>query len=182
MTEEETERALERTLVAVGVLLLPFGQLEIEPAFTYTRRDFDPYGFRYPRTARARNPPQRIPAEHLGACWPPVGRSTGVGSPYNVVQQDRHLDFLRRITGTFADRHRARYRRPVGWYRQDRLSGKGLATRPDRPLQLGYGDGSDGGERCPAGQRIQRDHRSTHRAQAPGSPRLLRLSLLPESV
>jgi hypothetical protein len=35
------DRALERTLVQEGVLLLPFGQVEIEPGFTYTRRDGD---------------------------------------------------------------------------------------------------------------------------------------------
>jgi Putative MetA-pathway of phenol degradation len=39
--EEAIERALERTLVQEGVLLLPFGQVEIEPSFTYTRRESD---------------------------------------------------------------------------------------------------------------------------------------------
>ena len=39
--EEAAERALERTLVAGGVLLLPAGQAEIEPSFTYTRREND---------------------------------------------------------------------------------------------------------------------------------------------
>jgi hypothetical protein len=39
--EEAIERALERTLVQEGVLLLPFGQVEIEPSFTYTRQEFD---------------------------------------------------------------------------------------------------------------------------------------------
>jgi hypothetical protein len=39
--EEAAERALERTLVAGGALLLPFGQAEFEPAFNYTRRDND---------------------------------------------------------------------------------------------------------------------------------------------
>jgi hypothetical protein len=39
--EEAIDRALERTLVQEGVLLLPLGQAEIEPAFTYTRREFD---------------------------------------------------------------------------------------------------------------------------------------------
>ena len=38
-TEEEAERALERTLTAEGVLLLPYGQLQLEPSFTYTRRE-----------------------------------------------------------------------------------------------------------------------------------------------
>jgi hypothetical protein len=39
--EEAIDRALERTLVQEGVLLLPFGQVEIEPSFTYTRREVD---------------------------------------------------------------------------------------------------------------------------------------------
>lgn len=39
--EQAAERALERTLVAGGALLLPFGQAEFEPSFNYTRRDGD---------------------------------------------------------------------------------------------------------------------------------------------
>ena len=39
--ESLIDRALERTLVQEGVLLLPFGQAEIEPGFTYTRREID---------------------------------------------------------------------------------------------------------------------------------------------
>jgi hypothetical protein len=38
-TEEEAERALERSLVATGVLLLPFGQVEIQPDASYVRRE-----------------------------------------------------------------------------------------------------------------------------------------------
>lgn len=34
----EADRALERTLVATGALLLPLGQVEFEPAFQYARR------------------------------------------------------------------------------------------------------------------------------------------------
>lgn len=37
--EQAAERALERTLVAGGALLLPFGQAEFEPSFNYTRRE-----------------------------------------------------------------------------------------------------------------------------------------------
>ena len=39
--DEAAERALERTLTAGGVLLLPFGQVEFEPVFNYTRREND---------------------------------------------------------------------------------------------------------------------------------------------
>lgn len=39
VAEEDIDRALERTLVQTGVLLLPFGQAEIEPYFNYTREE-----------------------------------------------------------------------------------------------------------------------------------------------
>ena len=39
--EEEIDRALERTLVQAGVLLLPMGQAEVEPFFSYTRQESD---------------------------------------------------------------------------------------------------------------------------------------------
>jgi hypothetical protein len=38
-TEEDAERALERSLVATGVLLLPFGQVEVQPNVRYARRN-----------------------------------------------------------------------------------------------------------------------------------------------
>ena len=37
--EEAIDRALERTLVQEGVLLLPVGRAEIEPSFSFTRRE-----------------------------------------------------------------------------------------------------------------------------------------------
>jgi hypothetical protein len=39
VAEEDIDRALERTLVQSGALLLPLGQAEIEPSFSYTRRE-----------------------------------------------------------------------------------------------------------------------------------------------
>jgi hypothetical protein len=36
---EAAERALERTLVQEGALLLPFGAVDVEPGFTYVRRE-----------------------------------------------------------------------------------------------------------------------------------------------
>jgi hypothetical protein len=41
VVEEEIDRALERTLVQTGVLLLPLGQAEVEPFFSYTRDEGD---------------------------------------------------------------------------------------------------------------------------------------------
>src|SRR5262249_4968021 len=37
--EEAAERALERTLTATGALLVPQGYAELQPAFSYTRRE-----------------------------------------------------------------------------------------------------------------------------------------------
>lgn len=39
--EKAAERALERTLVATGALLVPFGQAEVQPTFNYTRTEQD---------------------------------------------------------------------------------------------------------------------------------------------
>jgi hypothetical protein len=39
VVEGEIDRALERTLVQTGALLLPLGQAEVEPYFSYTRRE-----------------------------------------------------------------------------------------------------------------------------------------------
>lgn len=39
--EEAAERALERTLVVQGALLLPFGQAEFQPSFSYARNELD---------------------------------------------------------------------------------------------------------------------------------------------
>jgi hypothetical protein len=36
---EDAKRALERTLVQAGALLLPFGAIDVEPGFTYQRRE-----------------------------------------------------------------------------------------------------------------------------------------------
>lgn len=36
---EDAERALERSLVQAGALLLPFGTLDVEPGFTYVRQE-----------------------------------------------------------------------------------------------------------------------------------------------
>ena len=41
VAEEDVDRALERTLVQTGALLLPPGQAEVEPYFSYTRQEDD---------------------------------------------------------------------------------------------------------------------------------------------
>jgi hypothetical protein len=44
VSEEDAERALERTLVATGNLLVPSGFAEVEPLFSYTRRELSALG------------------------------------------------------------------------------------------------------------------------------------------
>jgi hypothetical protein len=39
--EEAAQRALERTLVITGALLLPYGQMEVQPGFTYVHAEND---------------------------------------------------------------------------------------------------------------------------------------------
>jgi hypothetical protein len=90
VTEEEAERALERTLVAVGVLLLPFGQLEVEPAFSYTRQEFDsPFPGR-PKIRRNEFQPSISARAGL-----PLDAQLELNLPYNVVQQDQIVDLSR---------------------------------------------------------------------------------------
>lgn len=48
--EEAAQRALERTLVITGALLLPYGQFEVQPGFLYTRSQND-----FPALVRAGN-------------------------------------------------------------------------------------------------------------------------------
>jgi Putative MetA-pathway of phenol degradation len=82
------KRSEDRTLVATGVLLLPFGQLEIEPAFTYTRRESDS------------SLPGPVPKFGRNELRPSISARAGLpfdsqlefGFPYNVVQQDQHLN------------------------------------------------------------------------------------------
>jgi Putative MetA-pathway of phenol degradation len=88
VTEEEAERALERTLVAVGVLLLPFGQIEVEPAFSYIRRESDS-SLPGPVPKLGRNEFQPSISARAGL---PFDSQLEFDLPYNVVQQDQHVD------------------------------------------------------------------------------------------
>jgi Putative MetA-pathway of phenol degradation len=90
--EDAIDRALERTLVQEGVLLLPLGQAEIEPSFTYTRREFNVPTFviqngdtfvgeqKLRRNEFATNATLRV-----GLPW---DSQIEVGVPYNYVDQD----------------------------------------------------------------------------------------------
>jgi hypothetical protein len=85
--EEAVDRALERTLVQEGVLLLPFGQAEIEPSFNYTRREVDfPTvfnGFVAEQKVR-RNEFESAATLRVGL---PFDSQVEVAVPYNYVDQ-----------------------------------------------------------------------------------------------
>ncbi|MCF7971684.1 MAG: transporter, partial [Methylococcaceae bacterium] len=54
--EDAAQRALERTLVQTGALLLPFGQAEIQPYVTYARRELSqPFLFSNNQTVQVTN-------------------------------------------------------------------------------------------------------------------------------
>ncbi|MGJ0430835.1 hypothetical protein [Methylobacter sp.] len=74
--EDAAQRALERTLVQTGALLLPFGQAEIQPFATYTRREDDtPLLIRSPIGPVTAN--QRIRRDEIDA-----GANILVGLPF----------------------------------------------------------------------------------------------------
>jgi hypothetical protein len=96
--EEAAERALERTLVAGGVLLLPAGQAEIEPSFTYTRRENDvgsvlvgvgegDLALTNPNVERNELTPAL--GVRVGLPW---DSQFELSLPYNFVQQDEILE------------------------------------------------------------------------------------------
>jgi hypothetical protein len=85
-------RALARTLVQEGVLLLPLGQAEIEPAFLYTRREFDAPTFVTQNGNTfvgeqkvRRNEFETSATLRVGL---PFDSQVEVGIPYNVVDED----------------------------------------------------------------------------------------------
>lgn len=90
--EAAADRALERTLVQEGVLLIPLGQAEIEPAFEYTRREVNvptfvtQNGNTFVGEQRLRrNEFETSATLRVGL---PFDSQVEVGVPYNVVDQD----------------------------------------------------------------------------------------------
>lgn len=87
-TEEEAERALERTLTATGALLLSFGQIELEPSFTYTRQEstlgsiFTPSGILQFKVRR--NEFEQALGLRAGL---PLNSQAELRLPYSIVQQ-----------------------------------------------------------------------------------------------
>ena len=105
--EEAAERALERTLVATGALLVPFGQVEVQPTFNYTRREQD-----VPTSVQIGTslsfPTEKVKRNELtgtlnlrgGLPW---DSQLEFGLPYNYAQQEQVLD-LTGVTRRTQDR------------------------------------------------------------------------------
>lgn len=94
--EQAAERALERTLVAAGALLVPFGQAEIQPTFNYTRREQD-----LPALAQVGTsvsfPTQKVKRNELTGTLDlraglPWDSQLEFSLPYNYAQQENVLN------------------------------------------------------------------------------------------
>src|SRR5512132_1233526 len=92
-TEEEAERALERTLTATGALLLPYGQVQVEPSFSYTRRHVNVpvlatlNGVTVPVNQEVRNNEfQPSVSARVGL---PFDAQLEAGLPYDIIEQER---------------------------------------------------------------------------------------------
>jgi len=87
VSEEDAERALERTLVATGNLLVPSGFAEVEPLFSYTRRETAALAGTTANLAPFnlnRNEFSWALDLRLGLPWE---SQFEIGVPYNLVQQ-----------------------------------------------------------------------------------------------
>ena len=87
VSEDAAERALERTLVATGNLLVPSGFAEVEPLFSYTRRETAALGTATTGLAPFnlnRNEFSWALDARLGLPWE---SQFEIGVPYNLVQQ-----------------------------------------------------------------------------------------------
>jgi hypothetical protein len=95
-TEEEAERALERTLTAEGALLLPYGQVEVEPSFSYTRRHADVStlatlnGVTVPVNQEVRN--NEFQPSMFARVGLPFDAQLEAGLPYDIIEQERVTD------------------------------------------------------------------------------------------
>ncbi|MDJ0862654.1 MAG: transporter [Gammaproteobacteria bacterium] len=89
--ELAAERALERTLTTQGVLLLPAKAFEIEPFFTFNRRDLDEPSLTLDETVVARGFRTRRNEYDLGLRGKfglPFDSQAEVSLPYRIVEQD----------------------------------------------------------------------------------------------
>jgi hypothetical protein len=92
-TEEEAERALERTLTATGALLLPYGQVEVEPSFSYTRRHVNVpvlatlNGVTVPVNQEVRD--NEFQPSVFARVGLPFDAQLEAGLPYDIIEQER---------------------------------------------------------------------------------------------
>lgn len=92
-TEEEAERALERTLTAEGALLLPYGRAEVEPSFSYTRRHVNVpvlatlNGVAVPVNQEVRN--NEFQPSVFARVGLPFDAQLEANMPYEIIEQER---------------------------------------------------------------------------------------------
>jgi hypothetical protein len=90
---KEVERALERTLTAQGALLIPFGQVEVDPSFAYVRRESTNAGLVAVDDTNFIGDNKIERDEFLGALDLRVGlpydSQVELGLPYEVVREER---------------------------------------------------------------------------------------------
>lgn len=102
--ENAAQRALERTLVQTGALLLPYGQAEIQPSFTYARSDRSIPSFldelgnrRFPATQRLRR--DTFIGDIFLRIGLPLDAQLELGIPYRyTIQDDKTADVLNNIS------------------------------------------------------------------------------------
>ncbi len=86
--EEAAERALERALVVTGALLLPFGQADIQPSFTYIRSDQDAPTVFSAQIASQRVRRNTFNSELFLGFGLPSDWQLEVGIPHSYVEQE----------------------------------------------------------------------------------------------
>jgi hypothetical protein len=89
--ELAADRALERTLVEEGALLLPFGQAEINTSANYTRREGDFPIFANDEVLEARIERNEFEFDLGLAVGLPFDSQVEVGLPYNLVEQEETI-------------------------------------------------------------------------------------------
>ena len=86
--EKAAERALERALVVTGALLLPFGQADIQPSFTYIRSDQDAPTVFSGQVASQHVRRNAFNSELFVRFGLPFDSQLEVGIPYRYVEQE----------------------------------------------------------------------------------------------
>ena len=153
-TEEEAERALERSLVSTGVLLLPFGQVEVQPNASYVRRENQAPVISsingdlvLSQQKVRRNEFQQSLSSRGGL---PFDTQLEFNLPYNEVDQEN----VNNVAVATSSRSGTGWgtRRPVPRCRQDSAPREELVARPHYALHLDRADRTIQEQRCGAWQ------------------------------